>query len=126
MTQDKDSKNERPFHVTYEVHTHPEGIIPRRTEHEGACDSIMIFSIAHSDGQKNLLGGGTSTTVLSRNGYTEKELTPEEQFTCFCMLASHLSGTLSDVAARLICEAVINTLRDVAASQTLPDPSKLN
>lgn len=126
MTQSKDPENERPFHVTYEVHTHPDGITPERAEHKGACDSIMIFSIAHTDGQTNLLGGGTSTMVLSRNGYTEEELTPEEQFTCFCMLASHLSKTLSDTAGKLICEAVINTVRDVAAVQTLPDPSKLN
>jgi hypothetical protein len=75
-------------------------------EGSGACDSIVVFSILHSDEQTEMRTGATSTAFYSQNGRTREELTPSELFQSWAVMAAHLSEQLPEGPEKAFCASV--------------------
>lgn len=83
----------------------------------GACDSIVIFSILHQKEQTEMLEGSTSTLIMSQNGRTKKELTPDELFQSWAVMAAHLSEELPEGPKKEFCESVRTAVTKAVISQ---------
>ena len=111
------------YAITYVADSHDPPVLMPDGSGRGACDSIIIASIIHSDGQTEMLDGSTSTALISVNGRTRKELTPTEIFQVWATMANHLVGRLPRGGSQAMCKTVVDIVREAVDGR---EPNELD
>lgn len=71
----------------------------------GLCDAIMFANVLRPD------DGSLSVLFVSRDPLTGGEMTPEEYFKIWTLMANFLVNKLPEGGRRNLCEAVVDTIR---------------
>jgi hypothetical protein len=114
--------SDRPYHLTYKLEGHPDGIAPKDiAEGLGATDAMVLGMIRYAP------DGSTDTRITSADGRIDGPLSPTELFKFWALLAKQLTETLPDGDARDLCrESSQNAFKNVFGNAAVSDPSKVH
>ena len=100
------------YHTTYHVDAHTEGLTADEVPKDsGACTAVIIGSLLYPP------DGSYSAAFFTRDGRTDSELSDDELWKAWMMLAHRLaeSGTLSEpkkALCRDVFEIIADAIRD--------------
>lgn len=95
------------YHLSYDLKPHPEGIRKEDLKvDEGACDAIVLAPILYGE------DGGSSSSLISLNGRTDKPLANDEMWAVWAQMAYQLAGEESlDPEKRALCDFVHKSVK---------------
>ena len=114
-------KAEQKFHLRYDVEPHPEGVPRSEISKRGGgwTDALFIGSVIYPP------DGSLSVAFLTRDGRTQKDMEPHEEFKVWSLLAARLSKMKGlGEGRRTLCLSVHEAIRSaVLKSRTFKEPS---
>lgn len=109
----------RKFAVSYEIRNHPDGIRPAALSGDmGAADALIVVSIVEPP------SGGKSYVVISTDG--QKQLSPDEIFKAWAVMASQLAETLPPGGRRGLAQAVFDSVQEAVTLVRFGKPDRVN
>jgi len=101
------------YSLSYDIECHDPPIEIPDDFKRGACDTIVVLSILHCDGQEEMLDGTTSMATISQNGRTQQNLGLNELFQVWTTMAHELEQRLPTGGRKTMCKMVVEAMREV-------------